>query len=294
MTKSFLAVLAAVALVVLYLSTFVVNERQKALVLRFGDINRIVEEPGLYFKLPIADTVTMIEDRIIVWENNNRPVQDRDSQVYVVDAFTLARIKDARLFRETLGADLDQAENRVAALLDAALRQTYGQRTFDQVLSADRSTMMEEIRKQVQAEADELGITIVDVRVRRTDLDGAVLESTYNRMRSERQAIAAKLRSEGEATKTRMNAETDRDYEKTVAEARRDAEIVKGTADADRNRIFANAFQQDAEFFAFYRSMQAYARSLTGQGTTMVLKPDSEFFKYFGSQTKEAPPAPTQ
>jgi membrane protease subunit HflC len=133
------------------------------------------------------------------------------------------------------------------------------------------------------------------VRVRRTDLDGAVLESTYNRMRSERQAIAAKLRSEGEAIKTRMNAETDRDYEKTVAEARRDAEIVKGTADADRNRIFANAFQQDAEFFSFYRSMQAYARGLSGQGTTMVLKPDSEFFRYFGGNAaKQAPPAPAQ
>jgi modulator of FtsH protease HflC len=295
MTKSFLAIIAAIVVVAVYMSTFVVNERQKALVLRFGDINRIVELPGLYFKLPIADTVTMIEDRIIVWENDNRPVQDKDSQVYIVDAITLSRIKDARLFRETLGADLDQAQIRVGALLDAALRQTYGQRSFDQVLSADRSTMMLESSKQVRQEADRLGIDIVDVRVRRTDLDGAVLDSTYNRMKSERNALATKLRSEGEAVKTRMNAETDRKYVVRVEGARRDAEIVKGQADATRNKVFATAFQQDAEFFSFYRSMQAYAKGLTGQGTTMVLKPDSDFFRYFGGNAvKEAAPAPAQ
>jgi modulator of FtsH protease HflC len=295
MTKSFLAIIAAVALAVVYMSTFVVSERQKALVLRFGDINRIVDLPGLYFKLPVAETVTMIEDRIMVWENDNRPVQDKDSQVYIVDAITLSRIKDARLFRETLGADLEQAQIRVGALLDAALRQTYGQRSFDQVLSADRSTMMLEISKQVRQEADRLGIDIVDVRVRRTDLDGAVLDSTYNRMKSERNALATKLRSEGEAVKTRMNAQTDRKYVVRVEEARRDAEIVKGQADATRNKVFATAFQQDTEFFSFYRSMQAYAKGLSGQGTTMVLKPDSDFFRYFGGNAaKDAAPAPAQ
>jgi len=295
MTKTLLGILAAAIAVVFYMSYFVVTEREKALVLRFGDINRIVEEPGLYFKLPIADTVTMIEDRIIIWENNDRPVQDMNSQVYIVDAITLARIKDARLFRETLGADLMQAEARVAARLDASLRQTYGRRSFDAALSSDRSVMMREIRDQVRSEAETLGIEIVDVRVRRTDLSENVLEQTYRRMESERNALAQDIRSKGEATKTRMNAETDRTYAERLAGAQRESEIVKGQADAERNKVFAEAFNQDPEFFSFYRSMQAYAKSLSGQGTTMVLRPDSEFFKYFGTRKGEtAPAAPAQ
>jgi modulator of FtsH protease HflC len=289
-TKSILGIVAAAIAILLYLSYFVVDEKHKALVLRFGDINRVVEEPGLYFKMPFADTVTFIEDRIIIWENNDRPVQDVASQVYIVDAITLARIKDARLFRETLGADLTQAEARVAARLDAALRQTYGRRSFDAALSSDRSVMMREIRDQVRTEANTLGIEIVDVRVRRTDLSTNVLEQTYRRMESERNALAQDIRSQGEATKTRMNAETDRTYTVKLAEARKQSEIIRGQGDAERNKVFASAFQQDPEFFSFYRSMQAYAKSMSTDGTTLVLKPNSEFFKYFGSKNS-APPA---
>ena len=235
MTKTILGIAAAAIAVLLYLSYFIVDEKHKALVLRFGDINRVVEEPGLYFKLPFADTVTLVEDRIIIWENNDRPVQDIASQVYIVDAITLARIKDARKFRETLGADLLQAEARVAARLDAALRQTYGHRSFDAALSSDRAVMMREIRDQVRTAADSLGIEIVDVRVRRTDLSENVLEQTYNRMKSERNALAQDIRSQGEATKTRMNAETDRTYTVKLAEARKQAEIIRGQGDAERN-----------------------------------------------------------
>lgn len=284
--NTFLVVIALIG-AVLYMSFFIVTEKQKALVLRFGDINRIVEAPGLYFKLPFADTVTPIEDRIIIWENNDRPVQDIASQVYIVDAITLARIKDARLFRETLGADLAQAEARVAARLDSALRQTYGRRSFDAALSSDRSVMMREIRDQVRLEADTLGIEIVDVRVRRTDLNENVLEQTYKRMESERNALAADIRSQGEATKTQRNAETDRIYTIKLAEARKQSEILRGEGDAERNKVFASAFQKDPEFFSFYRSMQAYAKSLGTEGTTMVLDPKSDFFRYFGSQKDE-------
>ncbi len=284
MYKTILGILAAAFVVLFYMSYFVVDEKHKALVLRFGDINRVVEQPGLYFKMPFADTVTKIEDRIIIWENNDRPVQDVASQVYIVDAITLARIKDARLFRETLGADLLQAEARVAARLDAALRQTYGRRSFDAALSSDRAVMMREIRDQLREEAETLGIEIVDVRVRRTDLSENVLEQTYRRMESERKALAQDIRSQGEATKTRMNAETDRSVTEMLAKARKESEIIRGQGDAERNRVFAEAFQQDPEFFSFYRSMQAYAKSLGTQGTTMVLNPDSEFFKYFGGQ----------
>ena len=282
----------AAILFVAYLTYFVVDERQKVIVQRLGEISRIVEKPGLYFKMPFVETVTSIEDRIIIWENNDRPVQDKASQVYIVDAITLARISDARLFRETLGADLGQAETRVGALLDAALRQTYGRRSFDEVLSSDRTTMMNEIQKKVEKEAEALGIDIVDVRIRRTDLDGAVLQSTHERMRSERNALAAQTRSTGEAFKVRMNAETDRLFIEKTANARRSAEILRGEGDAERNRIFAEAFQKDPEFFNFYRSMQAYAKALSSKDTTLVLNPESEFFKYFGTQQNSQAPQP--
>lgn len=294
--KNILAIVAAVIAFIAYSSYFVVDERQKALVLRFGEINRNVEEPGLYFKVPFADSVTMVEDRILIWENNDRPVQDIASQVYIVDAITLARISDIRLFRETLGADLGQAEIRVAARLDSALRQTYGRRSFDAALSSDRAVMMREIRDELRTEASTLGIEIVDVRVRRTDLNENVLEQTYNRMESERNALAADIRSKGEATKTRMNAETDRTYTTKLADAQRQSDIIRGEGDGERNKVFAQAYQQDPEFFSFYRSMQAYAKSLGADGTTMVLDPNSEFFKYFGFQKgpETAPAAPAQ
>lgn len=291
-TKTILAGLAILAAVIFYLSYFVVDQKHKALVLRFGDINRVVEEPGLYFKVPFADTVSLIDNRIMIWENNKRPVQDVASQVYIVDAFTLARIKDARLFRETLGADMMQAEQRVGARLDAALRQTYGRRSFDAALSSDRSTMMREIRDQLRQEADGLGIEIVDVRVRRTDLSDNVLEQTYERMKSERNALAQDIRSQGESTKTRMNAETDRTVTEKLAQAKKEAEILRGQGDAERNKVFAEAFEQDPEFFAFYRSMQAYQKALGTDGTTMVLSPNSAFFRYFGDQKPGAPAQP--
>ncbi|MCA3554688.1 protease modulator HflC [Aestuariivirga sp.] len=290
-TKTILAVTAIAAAVLFYLSYFVVDQKHKALVLRFGDIDRVVEEPGLYFKLPFADTVTLIDNRIQIWENNGRPVQDVASQVYIVDAFTLARINNARLFRETLGADMMQAEQRVGARLDAALRQTYGRRSFDAALSSDRAAMMREIRDQLREEADALGIEIVDVRVRRTDLSSNVLEQTYDRMKSERNALAQDIRSQGESTKTRMNAETDRTVTEKLALAKKEAEILRGQGDADRNKVFAEAFEQDPEFFAFYRSMQAYQKALGG-GTTMVLSPNSEFFRYFSDQKAGGSTAP--
>jgi membrane protease subunit HflC len=288
--RNILGVIVAAVLFIAYLSYFVVDEREKVLVMRFGEISRIVETPGLYFKLPVAETVTRIEDRIVIWENNDRPVQDKESQVYIVDAITLARIADARLFRETLAADLDQAESRIGALMDSALRQTYGKRSFDQVLTSDRATMMREIREDVFAEAKLLGIEIVDVRIRRTDLSGAVLADTHNRMRSERNALATNIRSSGEAYRTRVNAETDRMFIEKTADARRRSEEIRGEGDAERNKLFAEAYEQDPEFFSFYRSMQAYSRALASSDTTLVLNPDSDFFKYFGTQKNSTAP----
>ncbi len=284
LSKPILGGVALVALMVASMSFFTVDEREKVLVTRFGEISRTVTDPGLYFKIPIADAITLIEDRVILWENNDRPVQDKTSQVYIVDAITLARIADPRLFRETLSADLQQAETRVGARLDAALRQTYGRRSFDEALSTDRAVMTKEIRDQLRADVKSLGIEIVDVRTRRTDQSPDVLKATFERMQSERNALATDFRSEGQATKTRMNAETDRTYAVKIAEAQRQSEVLKGEGDGERNKIYADAYQKDPEFFAFYRSMQAYTKSLGKDGTTMVLNPNSEFFKYFGTR----------
>lgn len=277
---------------IVWSSTFIVDERKKALVLRFGEINRIVEKPGLYFKIPIADDVVPIEDRMILWTSDNMSVQVVDGRRYLVDAVTMARIVNSQRFRETTSADLTRAWDRIRTRLDAALRQTYGKRTFEAALSKDRAVMMREIRDQVRSEALNNGIEIVDVRIVRTDLMDEVLKNTYERMSSERIAEAKDLRGRGEARKIEIMAQADRAYTEKFADARRQSEVIRGEGEGERNRIFAEAFQRDPEFFDFYRSMQAYAKSLTGAGTTMVLKPDSEFFKYMGMD--KAKPAPQQ
>ena len=207
-----------------------------------------------------------------------------DSRRYVVDTVTMIRVNNPRLFRETVGASLNRAKDRIETRLDAALRQTYGRRSFDAALSKDRAAMMREIRDQVRLEAEALGIQVVDVKIRRTDLLEQVLKDTYARMNAERFAEAAELRAIGEAQATRIRAEADRQSVELMSKAQRESEILRGEGDANRNRVFAEAFQQDPEFFAFYRSMQAYTNSLSNSDTTLVLKPDSEFFKYFGTQ----------
>lgn len=292
-----LIALAAVAFIA-YLALFQVDQRQSALVLRFGDIYRTVESPGLYGKVPVADTVIPIDDRLLLWESNDKVVQVADSRQYNVDAFTIAQVVDPRKFRETVGADYEIARAQVERRLDSALRQTYGKRAFDAALSKDRAVMMREIRDQVRAEAENLGVRIVDIRIRRTELQKDALTATYQRMESERLAEAKDLRGKGEAAKIRLMAEADRKVVEVVSEARRQGEIQRGEGEAERNKVFANAFERDPEFFSFYRSMQAYSKSMTGPGTSLVLSPNSEFFKYFGGGSKEkagtaAPDQPT-
>lgn len=284
MFKSFgLVVLAGLAFLV-WSSVFVVDEREKALVTQLGEIQREIDEPGLYFKLPVLQEVIPIEDRIVFFESPDKEVQVVDSRRYVVDTVTMIRVNNPRRFRETVGASLNRAKDRIETRLDAALRQTYGRRSFDAALSKDRAAMMREIRDQVRLEAEALGIEVVDVKIRRTDLLEQVLKDTYARMNAERFAEAAELRAIGEAQATRIKAEADRQSVELMSKAQRESEILRGQGDATRNKVFAEAFQQDPEFFAFYRSMQAYTKSLSNSDTTLVLKPDSEFFKYFGTQ----------
>ncbi len=287
MMKPAALVLAAIAAFLFFSATFVVDEREKALVVRFGEIQRTVKDPGLYFKVPVLDELIYVEDRIVFFESVDKTVQVVDGRRYLVDAITMVRVVDPQKFRETVGASLTLARDRIDTRMDAALRQTYGKRTFDAALSKDRAAMMREIRDQVRNEARSLGIEIVDVRVRRTDLTPDVLNDTYDRMNAERFAEAANLRAIGETARRRIRAEADREAVELVAKAKRESEIIRGQGDAERNKIFADAFNRDPEFFAFYRSMQAYSKSLQGEGTTMVLSPDSEFFEFFSGKVKK-------
>lgn len=292
--RSFGLIIAGVAAFVIFSSTFIVDEREKALVVRLGEIKRQISEPGLYFKIPVVDELVRIEDRLLFMETNDKSVQVVDGRRYLVDAITMLRVVDPQKFRETVGASLVQARDRIETRIESALRQVYGRRTFDAALSKDRSAMMREIRDQVRPEALSLGIEIVDVRVRRTDLMPDVLKDTYERMNAERFAEAAELRAVGQAQAARIRAEADRQKVELVADAQREAEIIRGNGDAERNKVFANAFQRDPEFFSFYRTMQAYSKSLTDKDTTLILSPDSEFFRYFrqsGDASKVKPSA---
>ncbi len=280
--KPAILVVAALAAFMFFSATFVVDEREKALVVRFGEIKRTVQEPGLYFKVPVLDELVYVEDRMVFFESVDKTVQVVDGRRYLVDSIAMVRIVDPQKFREAVGANLSLARDRIDTRMDAALRQTYGKRTFDAALSKDRAAMMREIRDQVRNEARALGIEIVDVRVRRTDLTPDVLNDTYERMNAERFAEAANLRAIGETARRRIRAEADREAVELVAKAKRESEIIRGQGDGERNRIFADAFNKDPNFFAFYRSMQAYSKSLQGDDTTLVLNPDSEFFQFFG------------
>jgi modulator of FtsH protease HflC len=283
-----------VALYVLFSSIYVVNEREQAIVTRFGQITDVRTEPGLYFKIPtdVVDSVQIIEDRLLRQDIGDLRVQVSGGAFYEVDAFLTYRIANARLFRERAQGQLAVVEDRIATVFAAVLRQVYGLREFNAALSEQRQQMMTEARDLIYPDMEQLGIEIVDVRILRTDLSADVYERTFERMRAERLAEAALLRARGEEQALSLRAIAERQAVEIVAAATRDSEIIRGTGDAERNRIFASAFGQDPEFFEFYRSMEAYRSALVDTGTTMVLSPDSAFFRYFGS-SGELPAANT-
>lgn len=287
-----IAVIAAILLFLGWSSIFVVNERQQAIVLRFGEIVDVRTEPGLYFKLPFgfveADTVQLIEDRVLRFDLDDIRVQVSGGRFYEVDAFIAYRIADPRRFRQTVSGSVPLAEQRLRTRLDASLRRVYGLRGFEAALSEERSSMMREVRDQLRPDATSLGLEIVDVRIRRTDLTAEVSQQTYERMKAERLAEAERLRARGREAAQRIRARADREVVEIIADARRESEILRGEGEAQRNAVFAEAFQRDAEFFEFYRSMAAYSAALEGTGTTMLLSPDSEFFRFFGNPTGRA------
>jgi membrane protease subunit HflC len=284
----------AVILFLVYSSVFVVNEREQAIVVRFGEIQDVKSDPGLYFKLPFAfmdaDRVQYVEDRALRFDLDDIRVQVRGGAFYEVDAFVVYEISDPRRFRETVSGDRESAESRLRTRLDAALRRVYGLRNFDAALSDERSQMMQEVRSDLSAAAESLGLAISDVRIRRTDLTQEVSQQTFERMKAERLAEAELIRARGNEMGQTRRAVADRQVVEIVSASQRDSEIIRGEGDAERTRIFGEAFGRDPSFFEFYRSMRAYVASLADQGTTMVLSPDSPFFKFLNDPTITPPP----
>jgi modulator of FtsH protease HflC len=287
-------VLLVAALIVGYSSVFSVYQTQQALVVRLGNPVRVVSDAGLHFKLPFVDTVIAIDRRILDLEAPAQEVIASDQKRLVVDAFARYRIKDPLRFYQTLGSIVG-ANSQLAILLNSALRRVLGEVTFTHVVRDQRAELMARIRDLVDHEADGYGIQVVDVRIRRADLPEQNSQAVYQRMQTERQREAAEFRAQGAQRGQEIRARADREVTVLVAEATAKAEQIRGQGDAQRNQIFADAFNRDPDFFAFYRSMQAYEHGLRHNDTRLLLKPDTNFFRYFndpsGKGGKEAQPA---
>jgi membrane protease subunit HflC len=267
-------------------SIFIVDERNKALVLQFGRVVAVKEDPGLAFKIPFVQEVVFYDDRILSRDIDPLEITPLDDRRLVVDAFVRYRITDLNQFREAVGTGGTlAAESRLDGILRNELRQVLGSVTTNDILSADRAALMQRIRNGAIQKALPIGIEVVDVRLIRTDLPQANLEATFARMRAEREREAADEIARGNEAAQRVRALADRTQVEIVSEARRESEIIRGQADAERNGIFATAYGADSEFFEFYRSLTAYRTALQGKNSTMVMSPDSEFFNYLKSDS---------
>jgi modulator of FtsH protease HflC len=267
-------------------SMFVVDEREKALVLQFGQIKSVKEDPGLAFKIPLIQEVVRYDDRILSLDTAAIEVTPSDDRRLVVDAFARYRIADVVRFRQAVGVGgLRAAEDRLASILNAQIREVLGadQVTSDTILSQDRRILMNRIRDQAQASARSLGLDVVDVRLKQTNLPAQNLDATFARMRAEREREAADEIARGNEAAQRVRALADRTVVETLSEAEREAQITRGEADAERNAILAESFGANPEFFSFYRSLQAYENALRGNNSSMVMTPDSQFFDYLRS-----------
>jgi modulator of FtsH protease HflC len=274
------AVIIIGLLLAAYGALFTVYQTRQALVVRLGQPVRVITEPGLNVKWPLIDNVIHIDKRILDLENPAQEVIASDQKRLVVDAFARYRINDALKFYQTVGS-IGGANSQLATLLNSALRRVLGEATFIQVVRDERPQLTQKIREQLDREAQAFGIDVVDVRIRRADLPEQNSQAVYDRMKTERQREATEFRSQGQQKAQEIRARADRDVTVLIADATSRAEQIRGEGDAERNRIFAEAYGRDADFFAFYRSMQALEAGLRHNDTRMLLKPDSEFFRYF-------------
>ena len=273
--------IVATILVVLAMSIFTVDQRQFALVFQLGEVKRVIAEPGLNFKIPMIQNVRYFEKRIITLDNNEpeRFITSEKKNV-LVDSFIKWRIVDPKLYYISVGGDEARAKIRLNQTVNAGLREEFGKRTVHDVVSGERDKIMNQMREKADIDSRTIGIQIVDVRIKRVELPNEVSDSVYRRMEAERKRVANELRSEGSAEAEKIRADADRQREVIVAEAYRDAQKAKGEGDAKATSIYAQAFAPNPEFYAFYRSLEAYRGSFRSKTDILVVEPNSEFFKY--------------
>lgn len=297
MRAMYIVPVIVVILVTALSSVFIVDERKKALVLQFGDVTQVKEDPGLGFKLPFIQDVVYYEDRILGLQTAPIEVTLLSDRRLVVDAFARWRITDVVAFRRAVGsAGEDRAQALLNNILTQAIPEVLGNTTQDRVLSLDRTALMNQILAIAKREGDALGVDVIDVRLTRTDLPEQNLAATFARMRAERQREAADEIARGGEAAQRVRAAADREVVELTSDAKRQADVIHGEADAERNRLLAEAYGRDPEFFAFTRSLRAYETSLKGSNSSIVMRPDSEFFHYLrgddGAGAVPAAPAP--
>lgn len=279
--------LVGIAAVAAYLTLFTVYQTQQALVLEFGKPKRLVTTPGLNYKIPFIQSVSFFDKRLLELDSAPQEVIASDQKRLVVDAFARWRIVDPLLFYQAVG-DERVARSRLGFFLEASLRRVLGAASFEAVVRDERHELMQTITDQVNAQAKTLGITVADVRIKRADLPEANSLAIYRRMQTERQREAAEIRAEGEEASRRIRGTADRQVTVLKANATGESERVRGDGDAEKNSVFAGAFGKDPDFFAFYRSMQAYKGALKSGDTRMLLSPNSQFFQYFNDASGES------
>ncbi len=279
----------AVIVVVAMGSTFTVQQTEQALVLQFGEFKRAELDPGLKFKVPFVQNVVKIDKRLLAYDGPAEEIIASDQKRLVVDSFTRFKIVDPLKFFQTVN-NVDGARGRLGPVVNSSLRQILGGVPLSSVLTEERATLLKAVTARVTSQAEGFGIEIVDVRVKRADLPDANSQAVYNRMKSERDREAREFRAQGAELSLRIRSRADRDKTVLLAEAEKQSQILRGEGDGERNRVFAGAFSKDPEFFAFYRAMLAYQTALGSEETTMVLSPDSEFFRYFEDLDGRRPP----
>jgi len=278
---NFIAAIVAAGLVVIGAAIFTVDQRQHAIVFQLGEVKDVIEEPGLYFKWPLIQNVRYFDKRILTLDSADpeRFITSEKKNV-LVDSFVKWRIVDPKLYYISVAGDEARARTRLAQTVNAGLREEFGKRTVHDVVSGERDKIMEEMRQKADLDARKIGVQIVDVRVKRVDLPAEVSESVYRRMEAERKRVANELRSQGHAEAEKIRADADKQREVIVAEAYREAQKIKGEGDARAAAIYAQAFGQNPEFYAFYRSLEAYRNSFGSKNDVIVVEPNSDFFKY--------------
>ena len=287
-------ILLALLLVLLFTATFVVQQTQQALVLQFGRVRSAVSEPGLYFKVPFVENVVTIEKRVLDLDLPVQTILSADRQNLEVDAFARYRIRDPLRFYQAVN-NIQTANNRLSSFLNSSMRNVLASASRDAIVRTERAGLMNRIQDDVNRQSQNLGVEIIDLRLTRVDLPAANSQAVFERMRTERQREAADLRANGQQQAQTIRARAERESTVILADANRRSEELRGTGDAEKNRILAEAFGRDPDFFAFYRSMQAYEAGLKGGDTRMVLSPYSDFFRYFNDSNgrlRNGTPAP--